>query len=334
MPQQPPISEKEIKEPRLLKARLDSLTSNIYALLERVEKIEMRGAGSGSGSALTPEQARILEAIDIGSTANPVPAQRAVVSTVSALPPVTTSTEGEIVRLSTDGKLYIFDGSEWDDMVASASAHGPQHLNSGADPIGSGLLDANARVGVRLNSGGTTWTRRRINIVAGDGVGLSAADDAANEEVDVTVSVDSASATSVRVTQSAAQSVSDVTWTTLDFDTESWDDGGFHSNVTNNSRLAAPVTGTYLVIGMVDFAAATGGAERQTRIIVNGSASDIVGETDATHINSGAKDTIVQAAGIWKLNSGDYVELQARHDSGGALNTTSVFMAVLQTGVQ
>lgn len=50
-------------------------------------------------------------------------------------------------------------------------------------------LDANARVGVRKNSAGSTFERRRVNLIEGAGVSLTVADDAANEEVDVTVAV-------------------------------------------------------------------------------------------------------------------------------------------------
>lgn len=48
-------------------------------------------------------------------------------------------------------------------------------------------LDANARVGVRKNSAGSTFERRRINLIEGSGVTLTVADDSANEEVDVTI---------------------------------------------------------------------------------------------------------------------------------------------------
>jgi len=49
-------------------------------------------------------------------------------------------------------------------------------------------LDTNARVGVRRNSGGSTYTRRRINLIEGTGVTISLSDDSADEEVDVTIS--------------------------------------------------------------------------------------------------------------------------------------------------
>jgi hypothetical protein len=49
-------------------------------------------------------------------------------------------------------------------------------------------LDNNARVGVRKNSTGDTYERRRLNFIEGSGVSLTVADDSTDEEVDVTIS--------------------------------------------------------------------------------------------------------------------------------------------------
>jgi hypothetical protein len=48
-------------------------------------------------------------------------------------------------------------------------------------------LDNNARVGVRKNSTGSIFTRRRINLIEGSNVTLTVADDSVAEEVDVTI---------------------------------------------------------------------------------------------------------------------------------------------------
>jgi hypothetical protein len=58
----------------------------------------------------------------------------------------------------------------------------------------SGVTTAVARVGVRKNSGGSTYFRRRVNLVEGIGVTLTLTDDGANEEVDVMVSATGSSA--------------------------------------------------------------------------------------------------------------------------------------------
>jgi hypothetical protein len=63
-------------------------------------------------------------------------------------------------------------------------------LNGGLDNSNidaAAVLDATARVGVRKNSAGSTFSRRRINFIEGSGVTLTVADDSGGEEVDVTI---------------------------------------------------------------------------------------------------------------------------------------------------
>ncbi len=52
----------------------------------------------------------------------------------------------------------------------------------------------NARVAVSKNSGATTGTRRRINLIEGSGITLTIADDSGNEEVDITITATGAAA--------------------------------------------------------------------------------------------------------------------------------------------
>jgi len=52
-------------------------------------------------------------------------------------------------------------------------------------------LNNNARVGVRKNSTGSTFLRRRINLIEGSNVTLTVADDSGSEEVDVTIAASS-----------------------------------------------------------------------------------------------------------------------------------------------
>jgi hypothetical protein len=56
-----------------------------------------------------------------------------------------------------------------------------------ANVMASGDMAGNARVGVRVQSGGSTIKRRRINLISGGNISLSIADDSVNEEVDVTI---------------------------------------------------------------------------------------------------------------------------------------------------
>jgi len=66
-------------------------------------------------------------------------------------------------------------------------AHQATHQTGGSDAL-AGLVDANARLAVRKNSGGADiGPRRRLNLIEGANVTLTIADDAPNEEVDVTI---------------------------------------------------------------------------------------------------------------------------------------------------
>ena len=71
-------------------------------------------------------------------------------------------------------------------------AHEASHLSGASDPL-VGILDANARVEVDV-AGVLQGTRRKINLIAGNNVTLSAADNAGQERVDVTLAATIAAA--------------------------------------------------------------------------------------------------------------------------------------------
>lgn len=66
----------------------------------------------------------------------------------------------------------------------TAQQHG---VLAAAEADHTGNLGGNARVGIRKNSGGTTYKRRRLNLIEGANVTLTVADDAVDEEVDITI---------------------------------------------------------------------------------------------------------------------------------------------------
>lgn len=67
------------------------------------------------------------------------------------------------------------------------SAHQSSHQSGGGDAL-TGNVDANARVGTRKNSAGSTFLRRRLNFIEGSNVTITVTDDSTDEEVDVTIS--------------------------------------------------------------------------------------------------------------------------------------------------
>ena len=108
------------------------------------------------------------------------------------LPTSPTANRFLVVRTANSDPIY--DAIQASDLPAHTHtrsqitdfAHASTHVAGGSDPI-TGNLDANARVTVK-QSGTVVGTRRAINFIAGSNISLSISDDAANEEVDVTIS--------------------------------------------------------------------------------------------------------------------------------------------------
>lgn len=121
--------------------------------------------------------------------------------TVAGAPVWTSGNDGAASGLDAD----LLDGQHGSHYLARANhtgtqarstisdfAHQATHQAGGADAL-TGLLDAQARVGVRIGTG-TTYVRRRLSFI-GSGVTIAAVEDAANEEVDLTFTVTAASGT-------------------------------------------------------------------------------------------------------------------------------------------
>jgi hypothetical protein len=83
---------------------------------------------------------------------------------------------------------------------------------------GNGLMPHQEGLDVRKNSTGTVLSRPRLNLIEGGGTTLTVADDAGNEEIDVTIAVSAVATvtTAVRTTDSATKAAD----TTLANDTE------------------------------------------------------------------------------------------------------------------
>lgn len=118
-----------------------------------------------------------------------------------------------------------------------------------------------------------------------------------------------------RLTNSANQSINNTTVTAITFDTETFDTDGFHSTVSNTSRITIPSGkgGKYLVFAMGMFVANTTG-RREFNFRVNGS-SYSYHTTNA--LSSGGTWHLVST--VLNLSATDYVELMAWQNSGGAL---------------
>lgn len=119
----------------------------------------------------------------------------------------------------------------------------------------------------------------------------------------------------VRAFHNVSQSIPNAVATALLFNSERWDTDTMHDNVTNNSRLTANTDGLY----QIDFSGewdtnATG--QRQFFLQVNGTTPIAVIRHDA----SGASTTQMNVSSQYQLSAGDFVEVFAFQNSGGALD--------------
>lgn len=115
---------------------------------------------------------------------------------------------------------------------------------------------------------------------------------------------------------SSVQSIADSTDTAIVFDTEVFDTGGYATLGTNADRLTPTEAGLYQVDGFVYWDSnATG-----TRFlyIASSLASSICGVADQQANQAGP--TAMRVSGLVNLAAGEYIELYAWQDSGGALN--------------
>lgn len=124
---------------------------------------------------------------------------------------------------------------------------------------------------------------------------------------------------SVRVYNSANQSISDSTLTAITFDSERYDTDSLHSTSSNTSRLTASVAGKYLIFANLSFATNTTGY-REFTVRLNGSTYVL----DDTRVPVTGNRTIATISGIYQLAAGDYIEAVVYQTSTVALNIEAV----------
>lgn len=121
--------------------------------------------------------------------------------------------------------------------------------------------------------------------------------------------------------QTTAQSIANNTFVPVAFNAEDFDTTNSHDIVTNNSRYTIGRTGKYQFTGAVGFAANASGS-RGCYFAKNGAA---ISGTQILGNNNGAGLSTIITARTWAGNfiAGDYVEIHAYQNSGGALLTTA-----------
>jgi hypothetical protein len=124
---------------------------------------------------------------------------------------------------------------------------------------------------------------------------------------------------SIRGAANLTQSISNVTTTVVNFDAEDFDTDGFHSNVTNNSRITIPAgkTGYYQINYLARFASNSTGYRAiypyKNGAVFSPSVQSVV-QTSGTSSHSTGISIIAY------LVATDYIELAVEQNSGGSLN--------------
>lgn len=125
------------------------------------------------------------------------------------------------------------------------------------------------------------------------------------------------------VYNSTNQSIGNNTLTLLTFDSERFDNDSMHSPSVDPERITFNTAGTYAVFySVIWFQNNTG--ERVAQALLNGTTGFIWASQNAV-VNTPAVETTRQtASGLIDVVVGDYIVLQVKQLSGGALDCVSV----------
>ncbi|CAB4168169.1 Bacteriophage lambda, Stf, side tail fibre-repeat-2 [uncultured Caudovirales phage] len=129
------------------------------------------------------------------------------------------------------------------------------------------------------------------------------------------------------LSNSASQSISNATQTTVTFDTEQWDTDGIHSTSSNTGRFTVPAGkgGKWRLSGTLN--GDTSGTNWSLFIYVNGSYF-ITGFPQFSQIANGGGTGMFTLSYELNLAAADYIELKAEQASGGAANIRGQYSRV------
>lgn len=123
-----------------------------------------------------------------------------------------------------------------------------------------------------------------------------------------------------KVYQTTGTSVTIGTWTTLLFDTESWDDDGWHSTSVNTGRITFNFTGRVTIIG--NYAPNTpNNSSFGVRILKNGS---VIGRVFYRTSDPAAENLQASVSCEIDVVSTDYIELQGYNSNGTVVSGTGL----------
>ncbi|MGE5281856.1 MAG: hypothetical protein ACM3N0_05970 [Chloroflexota bacterium] len=121
----------------------------------------------------------------------------------------------------------------------------------------------------------------------------------------------------VSVTNSAQQSIANVTVTHVSFDTETFDTAELHS-ASQPTRLTAPIDGIYEVSATVIFPSNATGTRSLELMLNEATTNPIAGMR--VQANGASDLTELTASGLVELSAGEFVQVSVLQSSGNSLN--------------
>lgn len=100
--------------------------------------------------------------------------------------------------------------------------------------------------------------------------------------------------------------------TPVPWDAEEFDNASMHDNVTNNTRITIPTTGTYLVEAYMDFKGDAANRDIQLKVRKNGVATDLAMSQVAIMATPPGGFSGCSLFSLLNLTAGDYIELYAQ----------------------
>jgi hypothetical protein len=125
-----------------------------------------------------------------------------------------------------------------------------------------------------------------------------------------------------RLVPNTGQAITNATFTALVYQTETFDTDGYHSTVSNTSRITIPAgkAGYYNITAGVFWPSNSSGV-RQIQLEINGTTA--IGRTVVVGTANGVESELYTT--VYYLNVGDYVQSLVYQNSGSTLTTEAAY---------